>query len=71
MFELVARLEIAMYTLIGCAGLLVDEIKSYSSKSPRDCWPELTKRATEVQDDGHAKIIRALIHGEEYCREFE
>lgn len=65
-------MELAVYVLCACPELYLNEIKSYSPKSPQDSWPKLIKRATEVNDDGHAvKTIRALIHGQQACKEFE
>lgn len=64
MVEWIGRLEIAAYTAVGCLRVDLHEITDYSPKSPQDEWPQLIKRATAVEDDGHtSKVIRALIHG--------
>ena len=72
MVEWMGRLELAAYVGMSCPELHLDEITNYAPRSSQDDWPQLIKRATAVEDDGHtSKFIRGLIQGERVSKEFE
>lgn len=72
MVEWMGRLELAAYARIARPELHLDEIANYVLKSPQDKWPQLIKKATAVEDDGHtSEIIRGLIQGQGASKEFE
>ncbi|KAH7071516.1 hypothetical protein BKA63DRAFT_535382 [Paraphoma chrysanthemicola] len=64
--------DIAMYTSRHCPALLPDEIKSYTPKQGQSSWDDIFHRVNKFDDDGHAsKLVRALAHGEEVCKQYE
>jgi hypothetical protein len=72
--EYTGRMELGAYAIGGSPKLDLNEINKYLPKkgSLEDGWDPLVKRALGVQDDGHtAKVIRSLMHGQQFCGEFE
>ncbi|KAH7079757.1 hypothetical protein FB567DRAFT_449318 [Paraphoma chrysanthemicola] len=64
--------DIAMYTSRHCPALLLDEIKTYAPKQGQDSWDDIFRRVNQFDDDGHAsKLVRALAHGENVCKQYE
>jgi hypothetical protein len=73
--EYAGRIELVDFTICGSPKLSLTEIQDYVPRKPvpgEDEWPSLIRRALEIQDDGHTvKVIRALIHGQQVCKEYE
>jgi len=77
LLEWKVRLDLAMYASRASPRLLLNEITNYqpTSTTPlnsQSSWDDIIKRVNRLEDDGHAsKLVRALKHGEEACKEFE
>jgi hypothetical protein len=72
LLETKGRVDLAMYVSRRTPELLLDEIKNYKAKNPRDRWEEIFKRVDRFEDDGHAsKLIRTIAQGEKVCKPYE
>lgn len=72
LLEWKGRFDLALYASRGSPELCQIEIAGYEPKQKNDGWAEIIKRANAFEDDGHApKFIRALAHGEAFCKKFE
>ena len=72
LLEWKGRFDLALYVSRGSPELRQDEITQYEPKHKDDGWHEIIKRIDAVEDDGHAsKLVRALAHGEVFCKNFE
>ena len=70
LLEWKARMDIVLYVSRGSPELLPQEITDYKPKHSGG-WDSIIARVKDYEDDGHAaKLIRALAHGEEYCKPF-
>lgn len=71
LLEWKGRLDLAMYVSRACPEPLIDEIKTYKPKNPKDGWKDIMRRVDKFPDDGHAsKLVRALAHSERACQPF-
>ena len=63
--------DIVMYVSRGSPPLLLDEITTYTPARDSD-WAGIIQRVIAHEDDGHAaKLVRALVHGEQACKPHE
>ena len=71
LLEWKGRYDLASYASRGSPQLRMDDIRHYRPNKPEMGWPGIIKRVNGLEDDGHvAKLIRALAHGEELCKEY-
>jgi hypothetical protein len=71
LLEWKGRLDVAMYASRGCPELRLEEVTGYKAKREWT-WEEIARKVDVMEDDGHvAKLVRALMNGEQRCREFE
>lgn len=64
-------MDIAMYASRRCPDILLDDIRSYKPKQPSG-WDEILDRVCTFYDDGHAaKLVRALAHGQQICKQYD
>ncbi|KIW18045.1 hypothetical protein PV08_02332 [Exophiala spinifera] len=72
LLEWKGRLDLASYVSRGSPELFAEEIMYYKPRRPRDGWAEISRRAVEFPDDGHAsKLVRALANGAAVCKPYE
>ncbi|ORY19300.1 hypothetical protein BCR34DRAFT_621122 [Clohesyomyces aquaticus] len=66
-------IDLAMYASRQSPALLLDEITNYHPKAGNAAgWEDVFERARKFEDDGHlSKLVRALAHGEKFCKEYE
>jgi hypothetical protein len=63
--------DITMYISRGCPDLILSEVTNYTPTKGSD-WSSVIERVRKTEDDGHAcKLVRALAHGEQACKQYE
>jgi len=71
LLEWKGRMDLALYVSRGSAELRQFEIAGYEPKQ-QGGFSEIISRVDAFEDDGHAsKLVRALAHGEQFCKKFE
>lgn len=73
MIEYKGRMDLLQYASRRSPMPLLDEIVHYKPKcKDASDWNSIIERVNRIDDDGHAsKLVRALAHGERFCRPWE
>lgn len=71
LLESFARFYLAFYASRGVPTSHLSDIQTYTPAHPSG-WDAIVTRVNALPDDGHAsKVIRALMHGQQYCAPWE
>lgn len=75
LLEWKSRHDLALYASRRSPVLRVDDIRNYTAKeasSATNPWLNIISRALKREDDGHVvKFIRACMHGERICAQYQ
>jgi hypothetical protein len=63
--------DLTMYASRKSPEIHLDEIRNYKPSQPSH-WDKVIERVRSMEDDGHAaKLVRALVHGQQVCAPYE
>ena len=74
LLEWKSRHDLALYASRRSPVLRIDDIRNYTPKEKcsTNPWLSIISRVLKMEDDGHtAKFIRACMHGEKVCAQYQ